>query len=980
MKTRSIHTRSHGSALLIVLGFLSFMMISAVSFAIYMRIERQASSNYRHTVEARHILNTALCRAIEEVDSDLRDQSNISTNKEYKFPAYWRHRIRTSSVEDEENNEQDARVLSMEALSFVPGILVNEVRRYAVRDEDVDDDWMGAKWRELSMPVPSLGDESGRTLSADGQAVIGRYAYVCINVSDMLNVNDCTNRIGISQLFNTADSDPVGKAEAFVDKYINTDYRYDTLQDFYACMQQRRGHDRSSLSSVRKALDNTPFGSPYHLWQGSSSGGDAGYSYADKQVLVTDGMAKPEPVNTGSGCNILTTQPVVLGNDPYEQVKLQHDFLTALQLALPSNHRPSSSDTYMTDTTMGTLIADYLDEDSIPRQLNMPSVEMVPMISQIVIDNTANAGFQPKFIVEPDNSTTPPTEKRSIKLIGNATAGGSVDLSVEVVWPFRTFKKQLALLGSHSYTLNAVLCFKVVRNETLKTMCDWTACNIKLTDPTGSEINDCSEVNINNNVNSCYQDVRLTFKIPASTTIEIPLVAAGTAVSGYALSDNISVACAMLVQVIQDGSVIVDQVPCMRVANRTGDQTTSWLSETPKLYFQTEAAVLSSAANNQYLSYKKNSLEIADPRFNYRAGDWVASSTTDSTVDEKINSSTTAILGQDGRDSDIFMSVANTKTMQSPGELGFILRPFAYDDGSGDANDLMSQTAISSVPDYNAMFRTVRLYDHGDPNELVNRAHDLVYDYFYTETTDGTVSGSRVNPLSNIPLVLQSAIYDTPYDYFIVAQKKSDQTDYRFNRINWDSSWPTFADAWAGSFVSNSVQTRLNAGISYTDRLASFYGDWDKFEWYSDYSSDPSRKKIFKTTLNHSLYEIDRKMLFSYSLENFCDRQQLFLYILRAEKTGQRLGSDAENGTRSLAGGRAVALVWRDPYPSGLKCRVDSDYDSDRMAYWSDYPDGQPATPWRQYHINDSTIGNVSVKRRQDLHEHRILFFKQLDN
>ena len=58
-----------GSALLIVLGMLSFMIVSAVSFSIFMRQGRAPSSYYRKSVADRHLLNAALARAIDEIDT-----------------------------------------------------------------------------------------------------------------------------------------------------------------------------------------------------------------------------------------------------------------------------------------------------------------------------------------------------------------------------------------------------------------------------------------------------------------------------------------------------------------------------------------------------------------------------------------------------------------------------------------------------------------------------------------------------------------------------------------------------------------------------------------------------------------------------------------------------------------------------------------------------------------------------------------------
>ena len=65
-------SRKSGSALLIVLGFLSFMVVSAVAFAIYMRAERMPSSALRRAVATRHLVHAALAEAIARVDDAVR--------------------------------------------------------------------------------------------------------------------------------------------------------------------------------------------------------------------------------------------------------------------------------------------------------------------------------------------------------------------------------------------------------------------------------------------------------------------------------------------------------------------------------------------------------------------------------------------------------------------------------------------------------------------------------------------------------------------------------------------------------------------------------------------------------------------------------------------------------------------------------------------------------------------------------------------
>lgn len=123
--------------------------------------------------------------------------------------------------------------------------------------------------------------------------------------------------------------------------------------------------------------------------------------------------------------------------------------------------------------------------------------------------------------------------------------------------------------------------------------------------------------------------------------------------------------------------------------------------------------------------------------------------------------------------------------------------------------------------------------------------------------------------------------------------------------------------------------------------------------------------------MDNPLHEIDRKMLYSFSLDSFSDRQQLFLFFIRAESTAPAFGSGVEGGMRSLAGGRAVALVWRDPYPGGYEKSPEKWSKRAGIDGW--YPRLNSYTsPWRQY-------GSTNKERWDGWHDMRVLFFKQLD-
>ena len=74
-----------GSALLIVLGMLSFMVVSAVGFSIYMRANRVPSSYLRRNVAARYLVRAALAKAIEDLEGEFngdKDWGKVSANEQ----------------------------------------------------------------------------------------------------------------------------------------------------------------------------------------------------------------------------------------------------------------------------------------------------------------------------------------------------------------------------------------------------------------------------------------------------------------------------------------------------------------------------------------------------------------------------------------------------------------------------------------------------------------------------------------------------------------------------------------------------------------------------------------------------------------------------------------------------------------------------------------------------------------------------------
>ena len=183
-----------GSALLIVLGFLSFMVVSAVAFAIWMRNERLPSSALRRSVASRYLVKAALAQAMSRVDDAIRSHpypgvwntnnteygtQNVSVWRDKHGLAYDWWESRVFMPPDPEGVAQDdgsgvrypryapvtktVSVLSLEALGYLPPSIVNDVRLLSRSS------W-AAQWEYFNFDA-------------------GRYAFCAVNVSDMLDIN-----------------------------------------------------------------------------------------------------------------------------------------------------------------------------------------------------------------------------------------------------------------------------------------------------------------------------------------------------------------------------------------------------------------------------------------------------------------------------------------------------------------------------------------------------------------------------------------------------------------------------------------------------------------------------------------------------------------------------------------------------------------------------------------------------------------------
>ena len=356
-----------GSALLIVIGMLSFMVVSAVSFSIYMRQSRVPSSYLRRASSSRYLLKAALAHAIDRLDgtfasyADINEpslgnssvnglvegvyddpypgvgpsQSNDNDTYHRRNGDFWDHRVFTPF--GMVSPLKTVSTMTLEGLAYVPPALINEARIYSRQTRT-------AMWRNLSYDM-------------------GRYAFSAIDVSDCFDINRVRagerrtsapdGRVNLSSLYDTNGSTLDQKLKL----WENDDIPFVSVADFNI------------------AAGQSPF-TPFYKYIGSTSSeiyssGDA--NTVSNALFITDTWF-PATNSTTS-----VKRYDLAGKD---QPFMQYPDTMSLRDMITG----TTDFCKMLTKNIGVGIAclyDYLDEDSFPISFCLPTVEAAPMICGI---------------------------------------------------------------------------------------------------------------------------------------------------------------------------------------------------------------------------------------------------------------------------------------------------------------------------------------------------------------------------------------------------------------------------------------------------------------------------------------------------------------------------------------------------------------------------------------------------------------------
>ena len=1047
-----------GSALLIVLGMLSFMIVSAVGFSVYMRSSRAPSSYLRRNVAARYLARAALAKAIEELEGDFNtDSSWGGTSAPTKFYGVYddpfpgvvlNDSTARTTADGRQNGDYwigrvfmpfgavssiDATVATMplEGLAYLPPAIVDDVRRLSRLTRT-------ASWR----PFPYDA---------------GRYSYCAVNVSDLFDINrlraDTPRNSGSDRV--TLASLCANSPDNMMDLNTGNAAALDDLLDKVEDLGKLYGNPVpfTSLADFNFAAGVGSDYAPFMKFVGGNGNAflNSGSAMQANALFITDTWFPPKETTAGE-----TVYDLGSNAQPFRDYTA-NSFLEAI-LHLNTATGGEADNIYVRNLGLGIVaLYDYLDSDSKPLSLSLPTVEAVPM----VVGVSAPAGLSPQLgnigssvdsqignlagtATNPNGGVDPVTgivANRKCQLFGITSFGNQVMVQVVATSPF---KRLAATNRAKTYNVRGLMrvwlapdgmgCRPAVADNLYPPQADWQdgvkngvatflsdtkplsqfASDVKTTDEAVTEttlrfsnlnvemplyykVEEEVDQNASKTANPTYNnfnadsanfnakyvsfgDIKNNAKAlrPLRVDGEVdgdwkaavngaqfnttqpyaPGAGGVTEFNPASITAKYRLYAAVWLQVM-DGANVVDMAPACITDD--GEWLSSSLPENnavatklgdgaPLLNFKGDRDIDWSTMENAlsqpvgYADWK--ALYAVDPRYNFAPEDWFSSSANDVASKAEwmqllgLNGTSSQILGQNGRDRDIFMFVSDQEYLQSIGELQFLPRLDVMDgsgsflagdyspDFHGKAFSLRTSPnpASSAFANGGRFWKTYTAFNNGDgtvdisPYKLKDKNGKEV------EVRSGT-GGFKLNPFSRDDRVIGAALIGTPFDYYVASTNSNQrQSGGRQNSLVGSMTLSKMMSTYSFgnsslaklssdelSDIAGEIKDRFeaNADAGKTDWVDA----WDSLMWQENNTSriNDENKTFMATdiTLSEPLHGVDRKFLYSFWRECFDNRQQLFLIFVRAEPSS--VGGGGMSRASSQLGSRAVALVWRDP-------------------------------------------------------------------
>ena len=1013
--------RSHrkGSALLIVLGMLAFMIVSAVGFAAYMRYARLPSSYLRRTASSRQLVKAALAEAIEALDRAVNNNPHpgVGDKSVSGMKNRWQGRV-LIGADGDYNGSSSSTVspLTLEALAYLPPPLVNSVRYYSRRTPT-------AQWKSFDFDA-------------------GRYAYCVVDVSDYFDINRLladiprssapNGRVSLSYLFEEGrDHRSAGTGakewDEFMKKYRGVDE--ETLElDFSS------KYPLISMADFNLALGaNGSAGGLTSPFYDYVSGKEDPFITLDslelrdkmrRMTFVTDSLfpQKKNGENEVYDLNDPQYQPIAM-----DKLKNESTLTQALSVEL-------FNDKEMWLKILSGIgccaFVDYLDEDSVPVSLAVPTVERVPMICGI---RTLLPGSKFSLIKEPSapkeddvnvisgsDHTRLVKYEVSYKINSEEFLRGFLGGEVQAIaaFPFlrgeddskRSFtvdgqfsifftsqapnlrnpeekkggfamKKDMpdADWDNETGFLNVGLqpsqvsvkdnifeardavrkvdgmklskgtalgpLFSKSGNELLKITYEWTQTKPTASTnggflkpgasswtPTLADIlaNPSKAEKITATSHFKFLDPK-TGEYTAVTDMGDQIKASGND-AGY---KGIRMNAALWLRV-KEGDKVVDMVPACLSDDATQNNKNDVKilpqdfynklgNKNPILPFETTVEFdftingldkLVDIARAKEINLSPETMFVSDPRYNYAPEAWFKSS-GDFSEDAWIQPENNGLSGggANGKARDIFMATSDSCYLQSIYELAFlpkVTKIVSYTDQMiGDIPPPDGKDRDKIADSFGGTWCNDFAWTTFDP---INADREAFEDNLSQWTSEGT--GFKVNPYSNQTNILMAAYANTPLDWRRAStnaneKASTDHTTLKAQEFNSEYAYNEYSTGGKFAWADLEAIAGTHMESVRSDPDASWITNWNKMWRDSDDDENTLCGVPLEEDQKTKVWDVDKKYLYGYWRESFAAKQQLFMVFVRAEP--MMMGSGSSKQLPPQLGGRAMALVWRDP-------------------------------------------------------------------
>lgn len=1020
------HGNRRGSALLIVLGMLAFMIVSAVGFAAYMRYARMPSSYLRRTVASRHLVKAALARAIDALDRAVNNNPHPNVGEIFTSDVnynrnIWQGRVLvgtncTLNVHACIENDYPS-ILTLEALAYLPPSLVNSVRIHSRLVPT-------AQWKSFDFDA-------------------GRYAFCVVDVSDFLDVNRLradvprssasNSRISLSYLFEEGlNHEGAGKGSSewdeFMLKYRGVDEETGELD--FASKEPLISVADLNLALGRKGKIGGKIFSPFYETIKNSKDvySDLGDVETRENIrnmsFITDSLFNASLFKLDSGKETFDLSDSK--NQPYAMEDLKKPARLSEMVVTGSLLNNAKWLNALSALGCGAL-ADYLDEDSQPISLAVPTTERIPMIcgirpffegSRIMIvkeapndvnveggDDTYRSvsytvtyklnaeeflkGFDmghfqslavyPFLRGEGDS-------KRSFTMDGRFSMFFTADVpnlrllnikgdfSLEKNIPASELKKDsfnfinVGLSSAPVKIKDSIMTaedalIKIAEPDKLS-VSKGTSMSSALSDfvllrveykwkqtkskqvsgkewsPSLSEIlEDPKKINGIGDI-IAYSDLKIldtaTGKISEYSKNELgPEIKTSGITAG---PKNIRLNCAVWMR-IKEGDKVVDMVPASLLDDKAqnadnaatenfGDIGDMVGRKNPIIPLETDVQFNLTikdldelAKNNTPIDIKVSSdaLLVSDPRYNYAPEAWFKHTG---------NGELEVLWPQKNgnpKGKDIFMATSDAGYLQSVYELAFLPR-LTNLDADVELGDSAHRGNLP-VPKGEAIKGIVaESAEKTWCKDYAWKTYDSIggdREKFEKLPWKNQGSGFKVNPYSDQTNILMAAYANTPLDWrrastnmSEVAEKNGIENHTELDAATFNEKYAFNAYSEGGTLEWTDLEAIAGEHMAAVRRDLSktWHENWDA--WWDDNSGDNEDSLCGKelTGEKTKLWDVDKKFLHGFWRDSFAAKQQLYMVFVRAEP--MMMGSGSSKHLPPQLGGRAMALVWRDPTPT----------------------------------------------------------------